>query len=110
LRWNEASGVRWGGEASVVVPLRDVLSVSGFNPNPSGPTPQIAFTLASHGPATLTLYDVAGRRRYTREVGALGPGPHLVPLDAGGSLASGIYVLQLTQGGRTVTRRAVAIR
>ncbi len=110
LRLTDASGVQWAGETSVVVPLRGDLSLAGFHPNPAGRAAQLAFTLASHEPATLTLFDVAGRRRFSREVGALGPGSHVVPLDGGESLSSGIYILQLTQGGRTVTRRAVAVR
>jgi hypothetical protein len=110
LRWTGTSGVQWGGETSVLVPLHGVLSLEGFHPNPAGRTPQLAFSLASHEPATLTLFDVAGRQLLSREVGALGPGPHVIPLDGGGSLPSGIYLLHLRQGGRSVTRRAIAIR
>ncbi len=110
VRLTGASGVQWAGETSVVVPLRSVLGLGGFHPNPAGRTAQLAFSLASHQPATLTLFDVAGRRRFSREVGALGPGPHLIPLDSGEPLSSGIYLLHLTQGGHTVTRRAVAVR
>jgi len=110
VRWTGPSGVQWGGETSVLVPLHGVLSLEGFHPNPAGRTPQLAFSLASHEPATLTLFDVAGRQLFSREVGALGPGPHLIPLNGGGSLASGIYLLHLKQGGQSVTRRAIAIR
>ena len=110
VRWAGAVGSPWEGETTVLLPLRDALSLEGFHPHPAGRASQLAFTLASSAPATLTVFDVAGRRRFTREVGTLGPGPHVIPLDRGESLTSGIYVLHLTQAGRTVTRRAVAIR
>ena len=110
LRVSEDGGVRWLGDASVVVPLENVLQLEGFHPNPAGRDVQLAFTLASREPATLAVFDVAGRRLFTRDVGAMGAGPHVVPLEHAGSLPSGIYMLRLTQGGRTVTRRATAIR
>jgi len=94
----------------VVVPLQNALSLEGFSPNPAGRTPQLAFSLLSHQPATLTMFDVAGRRMFSREVGTLGPGRHVILLENGGSLASGIYLLHLQQGGHSVTRRAIAIR
>jgi hypothetical protein len=101
---------RWAGEVSVEVPLRSVLGLAGFHPNPAARDIQVAFTLAGREPATLSLFDLAGRRLFTREVGTLGPGAHVVALDRGGSLPSGIYILKLTQAGRTITRRAAAIR
>ncbi len=110
LRWNDVNGLQWAGEISVEVPLRDRLSLGGFHPNPGGRIPQLAFTLASAEPATLTLYDVSGRRLRAIEVGALGPGPHLLPLEDGESLASGVYLLHLKQGRHELTRQAVAIR
>jgi len=110
VRWNESSGVQWAGETSVIVPLHDVLSLEGFFPNPAGRTPQLAFSLASRQPATLTLFDVAGRQLFARDVGALGPGRHVVPLGSGESLPSGVYLIHLKQGSQSVTRRAIAIR
>jgi hypothetical protein len=101
---------RWLGQVSVTVPLENVLALEGFHPNPAGRDIQLAFTLASREPARLTVFDLAGRRLLSRDVGALGAGRHVVPLDRGTSLPSGIYLLQLTQGNRTITRRATAIR
>jgi len=46
---------------------------------------------------------------FSREVGSLGPGAHVVVIDQSGSLPSGVYMLHLQQDGRTITRRAVAI-
>ena len=110
LRVLDGGQVRWLGQVAVVVPLASVLGLEGFHPNPAERDIHVAFTLASREPATLTVFDLAGRRLFSRDVGAMGAGRHVVPLAHGGTLRSGIYLLQLTQGGRTVTRRAAAIR
>jgi hypothetical protein len=110
LRVSEGSSLRWMGQASVVVPLGAALSLGGFHPNPSGPRIQLAFTLVSRAPATLSVFDVSGRRIYSREVGSLGPGAHLLPLERAQSLPSGVYMLHLEQDGHAITKRAVAIR
>jgi hypothetical protein len=110
LRVTEGTGVRFLGQVAAVVPLAASLSLGGFHPNPAGPTVQLAFSLGSHGPATLSVFDVSGRRVFVREVGSLGPGAHVIPLDARASFPSGVYMMHLEQDGRAITRRAVAIR
>jgi hypothetical protein len=71
----------------------------------STPAPGVAFRLElpSAEPATLSVYDVTGRRVWGREVGSLGPGGH--DLDANDmAWRAGIYFARLVQG--TETRRA----
>ena len=51
-----------------------------------------------------------GRRVRARDVGSLGAGSHELRLDAEASLAPGVYLLELTQGARTLTTRAVVVR
>jgi hypothetical protein len=92
----------------VTVPLHAVLSLTGFWPNPAGRGAHVSFSLADGSAATISVYDIAGRRRLAREVGSLGPGSHLLPL--AGELPSGLYVLQLTQGSRSLTRKAMIVR
>jgi len=110
LRVLDGGQTRLLGQVSVTVPLGNALGLEGFHPNPAGRDVQLAFTLKSREPATLAVFDLAGRRLYARDVGALGAGRHVIALERGTSLPSGIYMLQLTQGGHTVTRRAAAIR
>ena len=59
--------------------------------------------------ASLELIDVAGRRVETRDLGALGAGPHTVALGHAG-LTPGLYLLRLQQGGDRAVRRVVVTR
>jgi hypothetical protein len=52
--------------------------------------------------------DVAGRRVATMTL--QGPGASRVLLTRGADLAAGIYVVRLTQQGRSVTRRVSIVR
>ena len=56
------------------------------------------------------MIDLASRRVVRRDVGALGPGQHLVVLDSSPGLRSGLYFLRLTQDGHRLTSRVVLIR
>jgi hypothetical protein len=92
----------------IEVPLTLRLAIPGFRPNPSGGEASIAFTLVGRQSASLEVVDVAGRRVLTREVGALGPGTHVLALRE--PLSPGIYWLRLTQAGGSVSTRGVVIR
>ena len=70
----------------------------------------MAFSLASGAPATLELFDIAGRRVLSRAVGALGAGDHVVGLGGDRHLPAGVYLLRLSQGTRSVSRRALVTR
>jgi hypothetical protein len=109
LRYRDGSGERIVGETSVDLPSTARTGLVGFVPNPARERPGVAFSLASDHPATLSIHDVAGRRIGSFEVGSLGRGSHLLPLE-NVSLASGVYLLRLTQDGRTVTARSALVR
>jgi hypothetical protein len=81
-------------------------AVHGLLPNPSRGALRVAITLPSAEPAVLEVFDVSGRRVASREVGALGAGEHIVDL-SDGRIATGWYLLRLTQGGRTAGAKAV---
>ena len=53
---------------------------------------------------------MTGRRVVSRNVGALGAGPHAVDLAEGRQLAPGIYMVRLTQGERSRVVRAAVLR
>ena len=110
LNWTESGSPRQGGETWVEVP-RVLLTLAGLRPNPGvSANLQVAYSLADGSPATLELIDVAGRRVASREVGGLGAGAHVVPLDPSVRLAAGLYWLRLTQGGHSLVARAVVAR
>lgn len=68
-----------------------------------------AIQLASDAPATLALYDLAGRRVWTRDLAGLGAGAHTVS-DPGAPLASAIYFARLVQAGQVRQARVVVLR
>jgi hypothetical protein len=93
------------GLASVTVPTWSMaLGVAN-------PTPGVTFRLqlTSGLPATLTVYDVTGRRVWGREVGVLGAGKHKVQAtDA--TWRAGVYFARLTQAGETRSVRFAVVR
>jgi len=106
----DGGAVSHGGEVSVTVPAAFRLALSGFVPNPARDGGEIEFVLATRAPATLQVFDLQGRRVVSREVGHLGPGRATVSLRDVGPLRAGIYVLTLTQGAASVTRKSVVVR
>jgi hypothetical protein len=94
------------------VPAPNVqLAMRGVSPNPSTDGRLRAeFTLHDGSPARLELIDVAGRVLSSRQVGALGPGTHVLDLSEGAAVQPGIYFLRLTQGQHEVRARAAVVR
>ena len=79
-------------------------------PNPARGVLRVPVALDNSAPATLGLYDVAGREIAARAVGGMGTGRHSVTIGEGTTLPAGVYLLRLVQSGRSVTKRAVVIR
>jgi hypothetical protein len=65
--------------------------------------------LPDAAPASLQLFDLAGRRIWSREVGSLGRGAHPIDVAAGEHLAAGIYLLRLTHGASTLSAKVVRL-
>lgn len=105
-----ADGALAGSEATVRVPLAAVLALRGFLENPSRDATTIEFTLPGAGPATLELFDVAGRVVARREVGSLGAGTHRIALSEGGTLEPGLWFVRLRTARQSLVTRGVRIR
>ena len=104
------SGVFAIREATGVTPEnRTRLGLNLVSPASSARGLEVAFSLADAQPATLALYDVAGRKLASREVGGLGSGVHTARFGEVASLPSGVYVVELAQGGHRITARAALI-
>ena len=95
----------WFGEAWVDVPGSLALALEGTVPNPAERNFTVAFTLPVASPATLEVFDVAGRSVFSRSLVGLPPGRHVVEL--GAAPRSGLYFLRLRQGAHEVSLRAV---
>jgi hypothetical protein len=84
-------------------------ALHGVAPNPSrGEGVHVDFSLPNGGRATLSLFDVSGRRVASREVGGLGGGHHNVVLAE--RLPAGMYMVRLSQGGRSLSTSAAVVR
>ena len=100
------------GEVWADVPAPTVqLAMRGVSPNPSiDGRLRVEFTLHDGSPARLELIDVVGRVLSSKQVGALGPGTHLLDVSGGAALQPGIYFLRLTQGQHEVRARAAVFK
>jgi hypothetical protein len=104
-------GVREGGEevrlgfANVVVPFWSLsLAVATTSDGI-----RFDFRLPSSDPATLAVFDLAGRKIWSREVGHLGAGGHQDhPRDL--RLCSGLYFARLTQAAEVRAARFAVLR
>lgn len=86
-------------------------ALRGMTPNPApAGTGLVTFSLPDASPARLEVVDVSGRRVFSREVGGLGRGEHVVRVSGAGPLAPGLYLVRLTRAGRSLTAKAVAIQ
>lgn len=108
LRWSFSGVARYSEVTTVRVPMEPRAALRLASPSP-GHELRIAFTLADHGPARLSVYDLGGRRVFGRDVGALGPGTHEETIGSR-VLAPGLYFVRLDAGGRSMTARAVIVR
>ncbi len=78
-------------------------------PNPANAGLAIPFALAAAGKVRLELLNLEGQRLEVLREGMLPRGSHLVRWDGGGR-ASGLYLVRLTAGGWTQSRKVVLLR
>jgi hypothetical protein len=86
------------------------LALESVRPNPSPDGFAVWFTVPRPGPASLTLFDVGGRRVWEKDLGELAPGRHLVGATDGPRLPAGVYLLRLKQLGESVAARVAVVR
>lgn len=88
-----------------------VLALYGARPNPSSDDRlTVTFSLPARQPATLALYDLAGRLVASRELEPIAAGLHRVTFGERTPLASGVYVVRLSYGGRSLSSRVTVMR
>lgn len=97
------------GEVQVQIPLF-VLTVRSAAGNPASQGLMVSFTLPTEEAAKLELFDVQGRLLESQEVGRMGVGRHTLTFGAQNRPASGIYLVRLSQGGRTAISKVTYLR
>ena len=85
-------------------PPMTALAAPDAYPNPFAETTTFRFGLSAPGTVDLAVYDLLGRRVARLATTLFDAGTHTLPFDAR-SLAAGVYVVRLTVGGQTATRR-----
>ena len=86
-------------------PTRLSLRIAGANPSR---IPRVELSLPGGGSARLELFDLAGRRVWSRDVTGLGIGVHTVAV-GDPSLAAGVYGLRLLHAGEQRTAKMVVL-
>ena len=83
-------------------------------PNPFNPATTIRFEQDRAGPVVLEIFDLSGRLVRTLVRAAREPGLHAATWDGtdaqGRRVASGVYVVRLQSGERTLSRKIVALK
>jgi flagellar hook assembly protein FlgD len=83
-------------------------------PNPTNPGTTISYALTTAGPATVRLYDLAGRHVRTLASGDHNPGRHTVHWDgrdAGGApVAAGVYHVVVAHDGSHGVARVTVVK
>jgi hypothetical protein len=114
-RWSH-----YGYEAPADAPEDDIavgsrLSLEQSAPNPFNPVTTIAYTVpADVGEVELCVYDVTGRLVRVLLAGKVEPGRREISWDGrdarGERVSSGVYLVRLSDGRRTVTGKAVLLK
>jgi hypothetical protein len=95
---------------SVDIPLPKPLALRFARCEEGGRVVRVALTLETDDAARLDLFDVAGRRMMTRDVGTLGAGDHEVRLTLPGHARPGVYFLRLRQNQVTRSDRVTVLQ
>lgn len=93
----------------VVVPVPR-FALFGFCPNPASGAAAVAFSLSSGQPVAIEVFDLLGRRVISQTAHGFGPGEHTLELEGHATLEPGVYLLRMSQTGRTAVARGLIIR
>ena len=114
----DPTGYTVSGDVSVsdAFTITGVLAVPGASAgfalrplrNPSAGGLSVSYSLPNASPTSIGVYDVSGRQIGSREVGAAGPGPHSLKLAEW--VPAGVYVVRLSQQGRSLSTRITVVR
>lgn len=106
---HDEAGITYSSETWVDVPERPSLAIQSVRPNPASRDVWVSYSLPAAGPATLELLDVAGRRVMRRVVEPRA-GAFTVNLGNDARLRPGLYLVRLSQAGRSETARVTIVQ
>ncbi len=94
--------------------LPKALVFTGNYPNPFNPSTTLSFVLPSSGKASLTVYDITGRKVREIAAGTMTAGAHSAVWNgrdaSGRAVSSGVYFARLSLGGTAVTHRMTLMK
>lgn len=99
------------GQVTVLVPSGLGLALRGVHPNPTdGSNASLSFTLPLAGDATVEVFDLSGRLVDSRRLTGQAAASHVIPFALWPSARSGVYLVRITQRGRSLTSRVSIVR
>lgn len=94
--------------------LSPLCKLDSSQPNPFRSTARISYTVSGRADVTLAIYDPAGRAIRTLREGSVDAGTHAVIWDgrneAGAKVASGVYMIRMRVGERSLSRKIILAR
>ncbi len=104
----DPSGERFFGETWITVPEAARFSLDAVQPNPADRDLTVSFSLPTSEPASVEWIDLSGRVVARRALDPR-PGSHVVTFHDGRTVAPGIYLVRLTHGGRSISRKVCVV-
>ena len=101
------SGAESAPEDGSILPFKFELSEA--YPNPFNSMTRIKFSLATHGTANISLFDINGRFVSTLAAGNFTAGSHQIAVNAE-TLSSGVYLIMLESGQNTAVKKIVLMK
>jgi flagellar hook assembly protein FlgD len=94
--------------------MPETLELKSAYPNPFNAEVVISYFLETNERVTLSIYDIRGTKIRTLFCGVQNPGHYAFQWDAqdddGVSVASGLYIFQLTAGARTLSDKITLLK
>lgn len=96
-----------GGMWTGIYEPADRMASVDIYPNPADAQVNLVLTLAEAAGVRIELFSMTGRKLKTLQDKPMGPGDHHIRLTDTGGLSSGIYMLKISTGSATLSRRLV---
>jgi len=89
--------------------LPNIFGIYEIYPNPFNSSTKISYSLESLGDIKISIFNIAGQRVFETNIMRQEPGRYAIQWDDSG-LSSGVYVVKLTQGENTDSKRMLLLK